>query len=166
MNTDPTIREGGCACGAARYRVAGQPIMVHNCHCKLCQRHTGSTSVVNAFFETEHVELTQGELIDQVVPTGSGGRQTIRRCAQCGVALWSHNSRLGTLMAAMRVGTLDNAASLTPDAVIYTASKLPWVALPPDIPAFEESYDPKTLLPQERLDRLMALAARRKAGEG
>lgn len=140
--------------------------MVNNCHCKLCQRHTGSTSVVNAFFETERVELLQGELADRIVPTGSGGEQTIRRCAQCGVALWSHNSRLGTLMAGLRVGTLDDAGSITPDAVIYSASKLPWVALPPDIPAFEEAYDAKSFLPPERLDRLMALAGRRKAGEG
>ena len=166
MDTDRTVREGGCACGSARYRVVGQPIMVHNCHCHLCQCRTGSTSVVNAFFETERLELLQGDLTDHPVPTGSGGQQTIRRCARCGAALWSHNSRMGTLMAAVRVGTLDDPGSLTPDAVIYTASKMPWVALPPGIPAFAEAYDPKELLPPERVDRLMALAARRKAGEG
>ena len=46
------IREGGCGCGHVRYRVEGEPIFVNNCHCRLCQRQTGSTSVVNAFFES------------------------------------------------------------------------------------------------------------------
>ena len=45
-----TKREGGCGCGHVRYRIEGEPMMVHNCHCRLCQQQTGSTSVVNAFF--------------------------------------------------------------------------------------------------------------------
>jgi hypothetical protein len=48
-----TVREGGCGCGHVRYRVEGEPIFVNNCHCRLCQQQTGSTSVVNAFFESE-----------------------------------------------------------------------------------------------------------------
>lgn len=50
------LREGGCGCGAVRYRVEGDPIFVNNCHCTQCQHQTGSTSVVNAFFESERVE--------------------------------------------------------------------------------------------------------------
>jgi hypothetical protein len=53
--SEDIIREGGCACGAVRYRVSGEPINVNNCHCRQCQCQTGSTSVVNAFFEAERV---------------------------------------------------------------------------------------------------------------
>ena len=53
-------REGGCGCGHVRYRVEGEPIFVNNCHCRLCQQQTGSTSVVNAFFETERVTVSAG----------------------------------------------------------------------------------------------------------
>ena len=55
-----TVREGGCGCGQVRYRVEGEPIFVNNCHCRLCQQQTGSTSVVNAFFESERVTLLAG----------------------------------------------------------------------------------------------------------
>lgn len=161
-----TLREGGCGCGHVRYRLRGEPIMVHNCHCRLCQQQTGSTSVVNAFVETDHIELLQGDLQDHVVPGGSGNAHTIRRCSQCGVALWSHYARLGTLGAGLRTGTLDDPDSVTPDVVIFTESKMPWVPLPEGIPAFAQYYDFREVLSEASNARLMALAGRRKAGEG
>jgi len=82
--------EGGCACGALRYRVEGDPIFVNNCHCTLCQRQTGSTSVVNAFYETDRFELTSGELSINQVLAGSGKLQAIYRCSQCRTAIFSH----------------------------------------------------------------------------
>ena len=68
---DDTTHEGGCACGAVRYRAEGEPIFVNNCHCRLCQRQTGSTSVVNAFFERECVTVSQGELTEHTLKSGS-----------------------------------------------------------------------------------------------
>ena len=159
-------REGGCACGHLRYRLSGEPVFAGNCHCRLCQQQTGSTSVVNAFYESERIELLEGTLSEHRVATGSGGEQVICRCAQCGTAVWSHYPRLGRLGAGVRVGTLDDAAGITLDAVIYIESKLPWVALPQGIPAFQQGYDFREVLPPERFARLMALAERRKAGEG
>ena len=161
-----SIREGGCTCGAVRYRATGEPMMVHNCHCRLCQQQTGSTSVVNAFFEGERVTLLQGELTEHEVKTGSGGAHTICRCARCGVAVWSWYSRLGRLSYGVRVGTLDDPGTVTPDVVIFTESRMPWVALPEGIPAFGQYYDVREVLAPDNLDRLMALVARRKAGEG
>lgn len=160
------FHEGGCGCGQVRYRVEGDPIFVNNCHCRLCQQQTGSTSGVNAFFETERVTLFQGELRDHTVKAGSGGPHVIRRCAECGSALWSHYPRLGRLGAGVRVGTLDEPGAWRPDAVIFTESKMPWVALPEDIPAFETVYNQVEILPPERVARLQALIDRRKAGEG
>jgi hypothetical protein len=160
------LREGGCGCGSVRYRAQGDPIFVNNCHCRLCQQQTGSTSVVNAFFETERLELLQGALTEHVVPSGSGGPHTICRCAQCGCAIWSHYPRLGRLGAGLRVGTLDDPVSLRPDAVIFTESAMPWAAFPPDIPAFATTYNALELLPPERVARLQAMVERRKAGEG
>src|SRR4051812_48012568 len=78
-----TIREGGCGCGHVRYRARGEPMMVHNCHCRLCQQQTGSTSVVNAFFESDRVQLLQGALTEHEVKTGSGKAHIICRCGQC-----------------------------------------------------------------------------------
>lgn len=161
-----TMREGGCACGQVRYRVRGEPIFVNNCHCRLCQQQTGSTSVVNGFWESERIELVAGTLTEHVVTGGSGGLHTICRCSQCGTALWSHYARLGRLGAGVRVGTLDDPSTITPDAVIFTDSAMPWVTLPKGIPHFAQFYDFAAVLPPERLARLRALAERRKAGEG
>jgi len=159
-------REGGCSCGHVRYRVEGGPIFVNNCHCRLCQRQTGSTSVVNAYFESEAVTLLEGELTEHEVAAGSGGPHIICRCSQCGSALWSHYPRLGRLGLGLRAGTMDDPGAFAPDAVIFTESKMPWVALPEGIPAFETVYNPFELLPPERVVRLQAMLERRKAGGG
>src|SRR5690348_5747563 len=122
--------EGGCGCGAVRYRLTDQPIFVNNCHCRLCQRQTGSTSVVNAFVEADHLIQLSGETSRHVLKAGSGGDHVIVRCKACGTAMWSFYPRLGELGAGLRVGTLDDPSALAPDAVIFTESKMPWVALP------------------------------------
>lgn len=155
---------GGCACGELRYQVRGEPIFVNNCHCTLCQRQTGSTSVVNAFFEADSIEVTRGTLREHVVEAGSGGPHTICRCTECGTAILSYYPRLGRLGAGLRVGTLDDPAAFRPDAVIFTASAMPWVAVPQDIPAFERTYNPADILPPERLARLMDMVERSKLG--
>jgi hypothetical protein len=159
-------REGGCACGAVRYRAEGEPMMVHNCHCRLCQRQTGSTSVVNAFFEGERVTLLRGELSEHEVKGGSGRAHTICRCKACGTALWSWYARLGRLSYGVRVGTLDDPESVKPDVIIFTESMMPWVSLPKDIPVFEQYYDFREVLAPEKFERLMKLVERRGAGEG
>ena len=162
----PATREGGCACGAARYRVSGEPMMVHQCHCRQCQQQTGSTGVVNAFWESERVEMLSGELHEFSVPGGSGAPHTIARCAQCGTALFSYYGRLGRLSTGVRAGSLDEPGSVTPDVVLFTAEAMPWVTFAEGIPRFEGYYDPRDILPGESLDRLRALSARRRAGEG
>jgi hypothetical protein len=154
---------GGCACGAVRYRIDRAPIFVNNCHCSLCQRQTGSTSVVNAFYESDAIDQFSGDTVEQGVKAGSGGAHAIIRCADCGTALWSHYPRLGALAAGVRVGTLDDPGALRPDAAIFVASKMPWVTLPEGIPHFEAGYDPSKLLPPERMARLRALIEQRAA---
>lgn len=155
--------EGGCGCGAVRYRLNDEPIFVNNCHCRLCQRQTGSTSVVNAFIESQQLIQLSGETTRHVVKAGSGGDHAIVRCKDCGTALWSIYPRLGELGAGIRVGTLDDPSAIRPDAVIFTQSKMPWVALPDDIPSFEQTYNPAEVLPPERFARLKALIDRRAA---
>jgi len=155
------LREGGCGCGEARYCVTGEPIFVNNCHCRQCQQQTGSTSVVNAFYEAERIELLSGTLSENEFVAGSGGRHVIVRCNACHTALWSHYPRLGRQGMGLRAGTLDNPGSVTPDAVIWLQDKMPWVALPDGIPHFNQYYDFREVLPQDRQERLVALAAKK-----
>ena len=53
---------GGCDCKHVRYSLSGTPLFVHCCHCRWCQRETGSAFVMNALIETERVQLLGGEV--------------------------------------------------------------------------------------------------------
>jgi hypothetical protein len=146
---------GGCSCGAVRYRLTSAPLFVHCCHCTSCQQQTGSAFVINLLIETDRVELAQGEPYAIDVPRDNGTTQTIYRCPECQVALYS-NYGLPTVMF-VRAGTLDDPAQVAPDVHIFTRSKLPWVTLPEDVPAVEVYYDRHELWPAESLARLDAV---------
>jgi hypothetical protein len=148
--------EGGCACGQVRYRLRSAPLFVHCCHCKDCQRQTGSAFVLNALIETDRIDVLTGQTTLFSMPTDSGRPHEVARCPDCGTAVWSHYGGLKVLTF-VRVGTLDEPTALSPDVHIYTRSKLPWIALPPGAPAFEAYYDSKSLWPAESLARRRAL---------
>lgn len=149
-------RGGGCACGAVRYRMASAPMFVHCCHCRDCQRQTGSAFVLNALIETDRVEVLSGETQAFEMPTDSGRPHHVYRCTACGTAVWSRYGGVDKLRF-MRVGTLDDPATLSPGVHIYVRSKLPWVTLPADVPAFEAYYDSKKLWPEASLERRKAI---------
>jgi len=148
--------EGGCACGSVRYRLGSAPMFVHCCHCRDCQRQTGSAFVLNAMIETDRIALLSGDPKPVSVPTESGRPHDIHRCPHCQTALWSDYGRRPQLRF-VRVGTLDNPAALSPDVHIFTRSKLPWVTLPKEVPAFEVYYDPQKLWPTASLERRRAI---------
>ena len=148
-----TIREGGCTCRAARYRMQGPPLFVHCCHCRWCQRESGSAFALNALIETQRVSQLAGEVERVNTPSNSGRGQTIIRCCACRVAMWSHYAGAGDAVSFVRVGTLDAPDSLPPDIHIFTSSKQPWVILPPDVPAVPEYYDRNRYWPADSLER-------------
>lgn len=149
--------EGGCTCGAVRYRLTGEPMFVHCCHCRWCQRETGSAFVLNALIETDRVALLRGAPEAVNTPTSSGRGQTIVRCPACRIALWSHYSGMGEAVCFVRVGTLDDPDRLPPDIHIFTSSKQPWVVLPPGTPAVNEYYDKNVYWPEQSINRFSAV---------
>jgi hypothetical protein len=148
--------EGGCACGAVRYRLESAPMFVHCCHCRDCQRQTGSAFVLNALIETDRITVLAGDPEPVPVPTDSGRPHDIWRCRTCRTALWSDYGGRAALRF-VRVGTLDDAAALPPDVHIYTRSKLPWITLRKEVPAFEVYYDSQSLWPAASLERRRAI---------
>lgn len=149
--------EGGCDCRRVRYRMTSRPLFVHGCHCRWCQRESGSAFALNAMIEADRVQPLGDapELVD--TPSDSGLGQQIARCPQCRVAVWSHYAGAGPLLSFVRVGTLDNPDLLPPDVHIFTASKQPWVLLPPGTPAVPEYYDRNELWPADSLARRQVL---------
>ena len=148
------VREGGCSCGAVRYRLASEPLFTHCCHCLNCQRQTGSAFVLNLLIEADRVELLAGEPQPVDVPRGGGKSQRIFRCPVCQVAVFSQYGR--PAIRFVRAGTLDDPSGVRPDVHIYTRSKVGWVELPEDVPAFEAYYDTRALWPAASLERLRA----------
>ena len=147
--------EGGCACGAVRYRLTSDPLFVHCCHCLNCQRQTGSAFVVNLVIEADRVELLRGEPQPIDLPRDDGSTQRVYRCPTCQIAVFSEYG--GADLRFVRGGTLDEPTSVTPDVHIYTRSKVDWLTLPDSAPAFEVFYDVEALWPPESLERLAAL---------
>jgi hypothetical protein len=148
--------EGGCTCRHIRYRMTSRPMFVHCCHCRWCQRETGTAFALNALIEADRVEHlgAEPEIVD--TPSLSGVGQKIARCPKCRVALWS-NYGGNTAARFVRVGTLDNPDACPPDIHIFTATKQPWVVLPPDARAVPEYYDYKQYWPAGSIERRRAM---------
>jgi hypothetical protein len=138
------------------------PLFVHCCHCRWCQRESGASFALNALIESNRVVLlsgTQPEIVD--TPSESGRGQRIHRCPVCKIAVWSNYGGGGDAVRFVRVGTLDDPDRLPPDIHIYTASKQPWVVLPPGVPAVEAYYDAQKYWPAESLERRRMISASR-----
>jgi hypothetical protein len=143
-----------------------RPLFVHCCHCRWCQRESGAAFALNAMIEMDRVELLgeTPELVD--TPSASGKGQRIARCPHCRVGLWSHYAGAGPSVAFVRVGTLDQPDHCPPDIHIFTASKQPWVVIPPGHSAVPEYYDLKDHWPAESQARRKVLRAKIAAEKG
>jgi hypothetical protein len=149
--------EGGCDCRHVRYRIETAPLFVHCCHCRWCQRESGASFALNAMIEADRVTLlgAEPELVD--TPSESGYGQIFARCPKCRIALWSNYAGAGPLVKFVRVGTLDEPDRLPPDIHIFTASKQPWVVIPPGAPAVPGYYEREDYWPPESLARRQAI---------
>jgi hypothetical protein len=150
--------EGGCDCGHVRYRLESPPLIVHCCHCRWCQRESGAAFALNALIESDRVTLLAGEVALTRMPSQSGLGQTIARCPECGVGVWSYYGGAGTLLSFVKVGSLDDPDRLPPDVHIFTESKQPWVVLSDDKPVFREYYRRSQQWPAASIARYDALA--------
>ena len=81
--------QGGCACGAIRYKLAEPPLIVHACHCRDCQRITGSAFVINLWIERKFVEAAGQPPKSFKLAGGSGQAHEVFFCGDCGTYVWS-----------------------------------------------------------------------------
>lgn len=123
--------DGGCECGRVRYRFEAAPIFVNCCHCRQCQKLSGSAFALNAMIERDRVSVTEGA--ETIEPARGGGA----RCAECGTMLWGTHRYFGDGILFLRVGTLDEGERIAPGAHFFVRSKHPWVTVPEGLPAFE-----------------------------
>lgn len=146
--------EGGCACGAIRYRLAASPLIVHACHCRDCQRLSGGPFAINIWIEQTFVEAGPPAPKSCRLTGGSGKHHDVFFCGKCGTTLWSRYQIAPGDALFVRAGTLDDPASVTPDVHIFTRSKLPWIDIPNGVPAFQSMYKIDEVWPAESRERL------------
>jgi hypothetical protein len=140
-----TTYEGGCECGSVRYRMTDDPIFVNCCHCRQCQKITGSAFAINGMIEADRLEVVEGA--GKLSSDGGQGR-----CSSCRTMLWGSHPLFGEKIRFVRLGTLDEAERIRPDAHFFVRSKHPWVAIPDGVPTFNT-------LPSDRDPPLMSPAA-------
>ena len=123
-------REGGCLCGAVRYRVEGEPVRSSVCHCTGCQRRTGSAFGFGAYFKAEQVKILRGELTTYEHLSDESGRWLrFEFCPKCGTQVtWTVEAMPDT--RAVGVGTLDDPKSMKPHRFGWFRSAHAWVVPP------------------------------------
>lgn len=124
---------GGCACGAIRYECAAEPLLFLNCHCRDCQRETGSAFAPILAVPKTAFTITHGSPQYFALTADSG--QTTKRafCAACGSPLFGLPGSVPDLVT-IRVGSLDDPSEFRPSQDIYTASAQPWDSMDPALP--------------------------------
>lgn len=140
MSDEPrfVLLAGGCPCAKVRFRMETAPIITHCCHCRTCQRHSGTAFKVNAMIESARLTVLSGAPIAHVDEDG----QKEYRCVACGTCLWACHPRFGEAIAFVGVGLFDDGGRLTPEAHYFVRSKHPWILLPEGVPAFKQLGDP------------------------
>ena len=146
--------EGGCSCGAIRYKLTESPLIVHACHCRDCQRVTVSGFVINIWIEKDFVESSGATPKSVTLKGGTGRDHDAFFCDKCGTYVWSRYHVAPGDALFVRAGTLDNPDAVTPDVHIFTRSKLGWLRLPEGALAFETAYSIEKVWPEESKARL------------
>ncbi|MSP02340.1 MAG: GFA family protein [Acetobacteraceae bacterium] len=134
MTTEPFVR-GHCLCGAVTFTIHGEPIGTGQCHCKDCQRSSGTGHMSLARFKKEDVRL-QGETASYAATADSGNINTRHFCPKCGSRLYGENSAFPGIMN-VSVGCMDDSNWFVPGRVVYAKDRPSWDATSTSVPNFD-----------------------------
>jgi hypothetical protein len=135
---DSAPPEGGCLCGAVRYRVVRDAeLCVYCCHCRDCQRLSSSPFAVSMVLPVAAFALLVGEPARILRRSDSGREIEGCFCAACGTRLYDLFAAFPDIMV-LKAGTLDDTRALRPVAQFWTSRKQDWVVLPA-----EQLIDPR-----------------------
>lgn len=147
MRTNIEELEGGCLCGAIRYRITGQSIFVSQCCCRDCQRATGTGHTTIIGIHRSQLSLT-GQPNAYTNRGESGGDVTRHFCGVCGGRLYTSGTLPGEIIM-VQAGSLDDPSRLQPQSVIYHKDAVPWDWFDPNLPKFD-GLQPRDIHAQRR----------------
>jgi hypothetical protein len=130
---------GGCLCGAVRYQVAAAPVAVYLCHCKDCQRRTGSAFAMAMLVKAADFSLSKNHLITRKTEKPDGSHSLRHYCADCLVRTHTTFSKRPNLTS-VRPGTLDEPSLVSPTHQLWTKSAHPW-ALASQLDSFAGDFE-------------------------
>jgi hypothetical protein len=132
------VHEGGCFCGAVRYRVVGNPKLACVCHCTFCKRRTGSAFGVSAYFDEAAVQIIDGDLRTYEYRSDESGRRLKTEfCPTCGTTVTATAVEAAPGARGVPVGTFDQPNWIQPTFHAWTRSALHWVIFPTDVELVE-----------------------------
>lgn len=127
-------RHASCHCGTLQLRCTGEPSKVSLCHCRDCQRRTGSLFSVAAFFPRDSVSLAAGEAKTFRRPSASGFDVSFHFCPACGSTLWWEPERMPHLVG-VAAGSFADPDFPMPQQAVWAEDRHRWLELPPGMPA-------------------------------
>ena len=131
---------GRCLCGAVSFALNAEPMRMAQCHCKDCQRASGTGHMSLAFFKSSDVEI-KGTTASYAVTADSGNINTRHFCPKCGSRIFGENSARPGIVG-IAVGSVDNNDWFKTQAVVYTKDRAGWDFTPSDVPNFERMPPP------------------------
>lgn len=139
MEDEMTAFQGGCLCGAVRYR-GSEPKGGGHCHCIDCRKSSGTGHCSHMMVAEDRFQVT-GEIRFFDAPTDAGNMVSRGFCPTCGSAIYSTNSSMQGLVF-VRASSLDDPNVFTPQMVVYTKRAPSWDLIDPALPSFEEMPPP------------------------
>lgn len=139
------IHEGGCQCGAVRYRFSGRPLTLYLCHCGECQKQSSSAFGMSLWVPRNEFEITSGTPKFWTRSADSGGRVVCAFCPDCGSRLF-HAGEPESETISLKAGSLDDTSWLKPAGHIWTKSAQSWVPIEGAFVFETEPPDDETLI--------------------
>jgi hypothetical protein len=129
----PAPFSGGCLCGAIRYESRAEPLFSINCHCRDCQRTTGTAYAPVLAVPRDALSISQGKPTYYTSQSDSG--ETVSRgfCPECGSGIFSKLSANPDIVG-LKAASLDDPSWFRPAVDMYTDSAQPWDVMNPDLP--------------------------------
>lgn len=131
------VRMGGCQCGAVRYELRGEPVVLSVCHCLECQKQSASAFGMTLRVRREDFRLASGVPKYWSRPTDSGGTTHCAFCPDCGSRVW-HQAASDSPLVSIKAGSLDLPVDFSSAMHIWTKRKLAGVIIPPGSTQFPE----------------------------
>ncbi|MDG2538918.1 GFA family protein [Dyella jiangningensis] len=128
---------GGCACGAVRYRIAGEPVFMNDCHCRDCQRRSGTGHGSYLTFPDRSRVRIDGQAATWDIVADSGNVKTHAFCARCGSPVYLTFAAMPDLFT-VHAASLDEPERFQPQVVTYAVRRPSWDPANPVIPTFEK----------------------------